>query len=95
MGSELIVARALTILIYSCAFYWQYFACDQLYPMVDRKLPQIYFNRKVGETAGLVDEWGRLIFLIYQNTIEPIAQWLLPLINGMITHSLRKFGGEK
>ena len=44
---------------------------------------------------GLVDERGWLIFLIYQNTIEPIAKRLLIPINGMITHSCRKSGGEK
>ncbi len=44
---------------------------------------------------GLVDERGWLIFFIYQNTIEHIAQWLLLPVNGMITHNCRTIGGEK
>ena len=38
---------------------------------------------------------GWLIFLIHQNTIEPIAKRLLIPINGLITHSCRTFGGDK
>ena len=41
MGSVFIEAHALKILICSSAFYWQYFACDHLYPIIDRKLPKI------------------------------------------------------
>ena len=44
---------------------------------------------------GLVDAWGWLIYLIYQNIMELIVLWLHPLINEVFKHNCRKFGGER